>query len=398
MMQRLRQLPGTVWLIGLISLLNDSASDMIYPLLPLYLSSVLLAGPRAMGLIEGVAEATSSLLKLVSGVWMDKVRRARPFILVGYALAGFGRPLILLVSSWPGLLLIRFADRVGKGLRSSPRDALLAASVGPGQRGLAFGLHRALDNAGAVVGPLLAALLLGLGFSLQSLFLFTLLPALACLGLALVLREPPRPLVLPAAPAFDWSWRALPIALRRYLLVVALFSLGNASNLFLLLRARELGLSQAEVPLAWAGVSAIAMLASTPLSALSDRLGRRRLILGGWLAYGLFYLVLGLLGSGATWSLYGLFAFYGLFMAATEGVEKALVADLARPEALGTAYGWFNLVGGLLLLPASLLFGSLYEGVGPALAFGVAAGCALGAAALLWLWVPLPLPARTQNA
>ena len=190
MFKGLRELPRTVWLIGLISLVNDSASEMLYPLIPLYLASVLMAGPRALGIIEGIAEATASLLKLFSGVIVNRTRRARPWIIFGYGLAGFGRPLIAFVASWPWLLVIRFADRVGKGLRSSPRDALLAASVPAGRRGLAFGLHRAMDNAGAVIGPVAAALLLAAGVPLRDIFLWSLLPAALCLALALGIREP----------------------------------------------------------------------------------------------------------------------------------------------------------------------------------------------------------------
>jgi MFS family permease len=239
MLRAIFSLPRTVWLIGLISLLNDSASEMIYPLVPLYLASVLMAGPRALGVIEGIAEATASLLKLF------------PWVVVGYALAGLSRPLIALVTSWPGLLVLRFADRVGKGLRTSPRDALLAASVDPSVRGLAFGLHRAMDNAGAVVGPLLAALLLDLGWGLTNVFLFAIVPAVACLGLALMLREPRPGSDLPRPPVFSWRLAGLPPAFQRYLVVLALFTLGNSSNMFLLLRARELGLPEAQVPLAW---------------------------------------------------------------------------------------------------------------------------------------------------
>ena len=386
MFTQLFALPRTVWLIGLISLLNDSASEMIYPLVPLYLASVLMAGPRALGVIEGIAEATASLLKLFSGVVMDRTRRAKPWVVAGYALAGFARPLIAFATSWLGVLVLRFADRVGKGLRTSPRDALLANSVEPGVRGLAFGLHRAMDNAGAVVGPLLAALLLGLGWSLHDVILSAIVPAVLCLLLALTLRESRHDGPPPVRPPFSWRMNGMPRAFKRYLLVLALFTLGNSSNMFLLLRARELGLPEAQVPLAWAAVSAIAMLFSTPLSALSDRLGRVRLIVVGWLAYGLFYFGLGLMPPSTPFLLFGLFAFYGMFMAATEGVEKALVADLAPQALRGTAYGWFNLTAGILLLPASLIFGELYQQVGALTAFAFSATCALTAALLLPLW------------
>ena len=393
MFKALSQLPRTVWLIGLISLVNDSASDMLYPLIPLYLSSVLMAGPRALGLIEGIAEATASLLKLFSGAVVDRTGRAKPWIVFGYGLAGLGRPLIAFVTGWTGLLVIRFVDRVGKGLRSSPRDALLAASVGADRRGLAFGLHRAMDNAGAVVGPLVAAGLLATGMGLKAVFLWSIVPATLCLVLALALREPAA-LPMATRPAFDWRFGSLPPTLRRYLAVVALFTLGNSSNMFLLLRAQELGLPQAQVPLIWAAVSAVAMVFGTPLSALSDRYGRRRVLVCGYLAYALVYGLLGTLGHAGP-ALWALFAFYGLFMAATEGVEKAMVADLAPAGRQGTAFGWFNLVTGLMLLPASVLFGWLYEAVAPWAAFACAACCALSAAALLVLWVR---PAATLAA
>lgn len=391
----LLNLPRTVWVIGLISLINDTASEMIYPLIPLYLSSVLLAGPRAMGIIEGIAEATASLLKLFSGVIFDHTGRAKPWIVLGYGLAGLGRPLIALVTGWPFLLLLRFADRVGKGLRTSPRDALLATSAGPERRGLAFGLHRAMDNAGAVVGPLAASLLLGAGLGLKAIFLWTIVPALLCLALALMIREPE-----PCAPLvtrqINWQLQTMPIGYRRYLLVVALFTLGNSSNMFLLLRARELGVDQAHIPLLWATVSAVAMSFSTPLTALSDRWGRIRLLVAGYLAYGLFYLTLGQLHHNGV-ILFTLFGCYGLFMAATEGVEKALVADLAPDGQEGTAFGWFNLVSGAMLLPASIVFGWLYQKFQPQTAFFFSGGCALMAAILLLLWVR-PKIVQTRSA
>lgn len=384
MLKTIRGLPRTVWLIGLISLVNDSSSEMLYPLIPLYLSSVLMAGPRALGLIEGIAEATASLLKLFSGVVVDRTRRSKPWVVVGYALAAFGRPLIAFVTSWPMLLAIRFADRIGKGLRSSPRDALLAGSVAPEQRGAAFGIHRAMDNAGAVVGPLIASALLAAGTSLHDIFLWSIAPALLCVGLALSIKEPRDS--HPAAPKpFQWNLRDMPDSFKRYLVVVAVFTLGNSSNMFLLLRAKELGVSEASVPLLWAAVSLVAMLFSTPLAGLSDKVGRIPLLLGGYVAYALFYAGLGLMTQGGI-VLFALFGFYGLFMAATEGVEKALVADIAPAELRGTAFGWFNLTAGAFLLPASVAFGGLYQAFSPLVAFGFSAVCSLTAAALLWGW------------
>lgn len=386
MFQHLRHLPAAVWLLGLISLCNDSASELLYPLVPLYLASVLMAGPKALGIIEGVAEATSSLLKLFAGVLVDRSHSAKPWVVGGYGLAAIARPLMALAGSWPAVAALRFADRVGKGLRSSPRNALLAQAVPVGQRGLAFGVHRAMDNAGAVLGPLAAAALLAAEVPLPTIFLWAALPGALTVSLALLVKEAPAPAASPAKPPFSWTLQGFPPIYKRYLLTLALFTLGNSSNMFLLLRARELGLSPAEVPLLWALTSLTAMLFSTPLSALSDRLGRRRLIIGGWAVYGLFYLLLGFNGEHL-WLLWPLFAAYGLFMAATEGAEKALVADLAPAALLGTAYGWFNLTAGLLLLPASFLFGELWQHFGPATAFAFSAGCALLASLLLHFWV-----------
>lgn len=395
MISAARALPRTVWLIGLISLVNDSASEMVYPIIPLYLSSVLMAGPRALGLIEGLAEATSAILKLFSGVLVDRRGRAKPWIVGGYGVAAIGRPLVALVTSWPGVLVIRLADRIGKGLRSSPRDAMLAASAGTAHRGLAFGLHRAMDNAGAVIGPLAAWMFLSSGGTPRELFAWAIVPGVVCVGLALAIQEPTAELPSPARPRFDWSMGDLGPALRRYLVVVALFTLGNASNMFLLLRARELGVAEAQVPLLWAAVSLVAMLFSTPLSGLSDRLGRTRFLVGGYLAYALFYAALGSLTRGGAW-LFALFAFYGLFLAATEGVEKAFVADLAPATLRGTAFGWFNLVSGMALLPASVVFGWLYQTASPLVAFGFSSACALSAALLLVTWVRVPRPPYIQ--
>lgn len=384
MFQQLGSLPRTVWLLGLVSLFNDTTSDLIYPLIPLFLASVLLAGPAALGIIEGIAEATASLLKLFSGVLMDRFGRAKVWVVTGYALAALSRPLFTLAAGWPGVLVLRFADRVGKGLRTSPRDALLAGSVAADRRGLAFGLHRAMDNAGAVLGPLLAALLLAQGVALRDIFLWAVLPGLLTVLLALGIREP-RARPTTSRPPFTWRLADFPPGFRRYLLVLALFTLGNSSNMFLLLRARELGVSEVQVPLLWALTSAVAMLFSMPLSALSDRLGRLRLILAGWVVYGLFYLAMGLNALSQEW-LWPLFALYGLFLAATEGAEKALVADLAPGDRLGTAYGWFNLTTGAILLPASILFGWIYQGFGAQAAFAYSAASALTAALLLPLW------------
>ncbi|HKE48527.1 MAG TPA: MFS transporter [Rhodanobacteraceae bacterium] len=377
-------LPRTVWLLAAISLVNDAASDMIYPLVPLYLASVLMAGPKALGVIEGVAEAVSSVIKLFAGVLADRTGRTRAWVIGGYALAGFARPLIGVATSWLGVLACRFADRVGKGLRTAPRDALINLSIEPGQRGLAFGFHRAMDNLGAVVGPLAAAALLAAGVGLRNVFLLSVIPAIVVLALAFALPEPETPNA--ARQAFRWTFAGLPPAFRRYLCVLALFTLGNSSNMFLLLRANELGAGTTRVTLMWALFSAVAAFLSTPLSSLSDRFGRARVLACAWLAYGIAYLAIGLLPS-ADWALWATFAGYGAVTAALEGTEKALVADLVPRERGGTAFGWYNLVSGLFLLPASMLFGWIWSALSPFAAFAFGAGCALAAAALLHAWV-----------
>jgi len=391
MLDAIRRLPRTVWLLGLISLVNDSASDMIYPLVPLYLTSVLMAGPKALGLIEGIAEAVSSLLKLAAGVLADRSRRVKSWVVAGYAIAGIARPMIAFASSWFGVLVCRFADRIGKGLRSAPRDAMLVHSVASDQRGLAFGLHRAMDNAGAVVGPLAAAALLALGMPLRQVLFAAIVPAVIVLLLTLAIKEPE--IERSATPVrFSWNMREFPPRFRRYLVVLALFMLGNSSNMFLLLRAKELGLGEAQVPMIWALVSLVAALLSTPLSGLSDRFDRRKMIIGGWTIYAVLYLAFGLMPA-ATWLLWPMFAAYGVFLAATEGVEKALVADMVPRSLAGTAFGWYNLVVGVALLPASVLFGWLWSEASPLAAFAFGSGCAFVAALLLRFWVGASEPA-----
>jgi MFS family permease len=385
MFKTLFLLPPTVWLLSWISFFNDTAGELVYSLLPIYVTAVLMAGPKALGLIEGIAESAGSLFKLFSGILSDRTRSTKPWVMGGYSLAAVSRPLLSLAGSWPMVLLLRFGDRLGKGLRTSPRDALLALSVPEDRRGLAFGFHRAFDSFGSVIGPFMAAWLLSRHMPIREIFLWVALPGAVTVLMTLLIREPARMEKKSPSP-FEWNLRGFPPKFKRYLVVLALFTLGNASNTFLLLRAKDLGLPDEQVPLIWGVVSLSAALFSTPLSALSDRIGRTRLIVAGWTIYGLFYLFLGFNGF-QLWSLWPLFAFYGLFMAATEGVEKALVADLAPSSLLGTAFGWFHLTAGFLLLPSSILFGWLWEAWNPQLAFSVSAGCAFLAAFLLKFWV-----------
>ena len=377
----LTKLPRTVWFLGAISFLNDAASDAVYPLLPLFFAATFAVGAQALGVIEGAANATAALMKLVSGFFYDRTQRAKGWIIWGYALPALARPLIAFAGSVPIVLVLRMADRVGKGLRSSPRDALLAASVDANRRGLAFGLHRSMDHAGAVVGPLAAAALLAAGWSVQEVLLWTLVPGVLCVLLATLLREPAS-LEIPAVK-IDWQWQSLPAPLKRYLIALAVFTLSQASNLFLLLRAKETGFTDTQIPLLWAGFSALAMLLSTPLSALSDHIDRRLLLRGAWVVYALLFASFGLLPQTLATTI-ALFVGYAIFIAATEGAEKALIAELAPKAQLGTAFGWFHLVSGVMLLPASAMFGWLWTQVNPTTAFVVSASMSLIAAGLLW--------------
>jgi MFS family permease len=387
-----RRLGANVVTLGAVSLLTDVASEMIYPLLPLFLTSVLLAGPAALGAIEGVAESTAALVKLGAGLRSDRVRRRKPLIVAGYGLAAVVRPLIALASSFGFVLLIRFVDRVGKGLRGAPRDALITDSVDPSLRGRAFGLQRSMDHAGALIGPLVAAMLLAGGrCDLRTVFALAAIPGLA--GVALVVwrvREAAAtadPAVAVAVAPAARRLGAVPTGpLRRYLLVLLLFTLGNSSDAFLLLRAGDLGVAPAHLPLQWAFFHVIKAAAAMPFGALSDRLDRRTLIIAGWGVYALVYL--GFARADAAWQVWALFAAYGLYYGLTEGTEKALLSDLAPPHARGGAFGWQAFALGVGALPASLIFGALWQGPGAVWAFGFGALLAGAAAVLLWVLVP----------
>ena len=374
------KLPRTVWFLGAVSFLNDAASDAIYPLLPLFFAVTFAVGAQALGIIEGAANATAALMKLVSGYFYDRSQRAKGWLIIGYTLPALSRPLIALASSTPVVLLLRMGDRIGKGLRTSPRDALLAAAVPADRRGLAYGLHRSMDHAGAVAGPLAAAALLAAGWSVREVILWTIVPGVLSVLLVAVLREPEGLAV--GNGKIDWQWQSLPAPLKRYLVALGVFTLSQASNMFLLLRAKETGFTDTQIPLLWAGFSALAMLLSTPLSALSDRVDRRALLCGAWVVYALLFAAFGLLPSRVGTTI-ALFVGYAIFIAATEGAEKALIAELAPQAQLGTAFGWFHLVSGVMLLPASALFGWLWSHAGSTTAFMVSASTSFIAAGLL---------------
>lgn len=378
-----RGISGNILALGLVSLLTDISSEMIYPLLPLFVTSVLAAGPAFLGMLEGAAESTAALLKLASGIASDGLPRRKPLVLFGYTLSACARPLIAAATSPLAVLLIRLADRLGKGVRTSPRDALIADSVDPSLRGRAYGFHRSMDHAGALIGPLLATLLLAtMVRDLRTLFWLAAIPGIAAvLVIVFFVKEPARR---------DTAGSAIRLVtprgdLRKFLLILLLFTLGNSSDAFLLLRAGTLGVTPAKIPLLWAFFHLSKMLTATPFGALSDRLGRRKLIIAGWLVYALAYL--GFAVATTEWQIWALFAFYGLFYGLTEGVEKALLADLAPATERGSAFGWYNCAIGAGALPASLVFGFVWQQISPQAAFGMGAGLALVSAVLLVLIV-----------
>ena len=390
-------LPRTVIALGLVSLFTDLSSEMIYPLLPAFLATVLAAGALELGLIEGVAESTAAILKLVSGLWTDRVGRRKPFVLGGYGLSGLVRPLIGLAGAWPVVLLLRFGDRVGKGLRTSPRDALIADAVDPAIRGRAYGFHRAMDHLGAVLGPLLAAGLMALGMGLRGVFLLAVVPGLVVLGLILLgVREAPTLAPRERGPSLG-SWAGLGPGFHRVLAVVVLFTLGNSTDAFLLLRLGDL-LGQGEVrgalswvALLWSAHHVVKLLATYAGGRLSDRLGRRGMIIAGWLVYAAVYSAFAWVDSAVPAVV--VFLLYGVYFGLTEPVEKAWVADLVPAGLRGTAFGYYHGAVGLAALPASLLFGALWKLFGVAAAFGTGAALA-GLSALLLAVLPVRAAAR----
>jgi len=408
--RRYRKLPRNVFAISLVSLLNDISSEIIYPLLPVFLSLTLGASPAIVGMIEGAAESVSSLLKLFSGYFSDRRGKRKIFVVLGYGLANIARPLLAFATSWHQVLAIRLTDRVGKGIRSAPRDAMIADAVAVEQRGLAFGFHRAMDHTGAVIGPLVSYLLVMLfaadrnvltAGDFTKIFLLASIPALAAvIVVSFFVKESYKPSA-PSGPGSDsvspppvrLSFRGFDGNFKRFLVLVALFTLSNSTDAFLLLRAQNTGVSLATLPLLWAALHASKVLSSIYGGALSDRLGRRRLIVSGWLLYAAVYAGFAFVTSAV--SVWVLFLIYGIYFGLAEGAEKALVADLVRPEQRGTAFGLYNLAFGITVFPASLLMGALWYWRGPATAFLVSAALGSTAAVLLLLLVQQRVPERT---
>ncbi len=386
--QRMRGLPRNVWAVSLTSFFMDISSEMIINILPLFLSNVLGIRTSIIGLIEGVAEATASLLKVFSGWLSDKVHARKWMAVVGYGISALAKPLFYFTNTWGGVAGVRWADRVGKGIRTAPRDALVADSISKEQRGLAFGFHRAADTGGAVLGLLIALLVVWLtqknGLLLnrgtfQTLVLISIIPGiLAVVALAFGTRDVAvtgtheRPRI---------SFRDLGKPFLVFMIIVGVFDLGNSSDAFLVLRAQERGLSVVGVLGMLVTFNAVYTLVSAPAGDLSDRIGRRRVIVGGWLVYALIYLGFAIAGKG--WHIWVLYALYGIYYGLAYGTTKAMVADIV-PEALrGTAYGTYNAILGLLDFPASVIAGILWQGVGTWTGFGPSAPFYFGGAMAL---------------
>lgn len=405
--RRYRSLPRNVFAISLVSLLNDASSEIIYPLLPVFLNLTLGVSPRILGTIEGAAESASSLLKLAAGHFSDRAGKRKGLVVFGYALSSFMRPLLAFATSWPQVLGLRLTDRVGKGIRSAPRDAMIADAVRIEERGLAFGFHRAMDHSGAVIGPLIGYLLVLMlaadrdaptAADFQSIFLFASIPALAAVVMVtFFVKESYKPqnVVTDAEvlPKLRLSLRGFDRDFKRFLPILALFTLSNSSDFFLILRAREAGVSVASIPLLWAGLHVTKVLSSIFGGDLSDRLGRRRLIVSGWILYAAVYAGFAFVSHPV--SAWVLFLIYGIYFGLSEGAEKALVADLVKPHQRGTAYGLYNLAFGITVFPASLLMGAVWEWRGPETAFLLSAILGATAALMLLLFVKTPRSNRS---
>ena len=369
--------------LGLVSLFTDLSSEMIYPLLPVFLTSVLGTSTIFVGLVEGIAEATASFLKLLSGWVSDRWKKRKSLVVLGYTLSTLTRPLVGVATIGWHVLLIRFLDRVGKGIRTSPRDALIADSTPESEHGKAFGFQRALDHAGAVIGPLVAFTLLTF-FTQQyrTLFLLAYIPGMMALGFLIFgvgeKKVPPAPL---SSPPIQFTLRPFDRRFKIFLLAIILFSLGNSSDAFLILRAKDAGISVPLLPILWMALHISKSLSATPGGILSDRYGRKKMILTGWALYGGVYF--GFASAQTSEMVWILFVIYGLFYGLTEGGERALVADLVPLHLRGTAYGIYHFSIGLSALPASLLMGYLWETFSPEAAFRFGAILALAAAGLL---------------
>ncbi|KUK46384.1 MAG: Major facilitator superfamily transporter [Anaerolinea thermophila] len=398
-LSKIRKFPRNVWAVSLTSFFMDISSEMVINILPLFLSNVLGVKTNIIGIIEGIAEATASILKVFSGWLSDKLGGRKWLAVAGYGISTLAKPFFYIANSWGMIAGVRWADRIGKGIRTAPRDALVADSIEPEQRGIAFGFHRAADTGGAVLGILIAALAVWLAQSnnlqlgentFRTIVLISLIPAvLAVISLAVLARETVKRSDQ-TAPKITFKGLGKPFLV--FLLIVGVFDLGNSSDAFLVLRAQERGLSVLGILLMLAAFNLVYTLVSAPAGSLSDRIGRRKVIIGGWLVYGVIYLGFAL--AQRPWHIWVLYIAYGVYYGLAYGTAKAMVADLVSPELRGTAYGTYNAVLGIIDFPASLLAGLLWQGAGAWAGFGPSApfffgsGLAFLAALMFLIWNP----------
>ncbi|OGY25018.1 MAG: MFS transporter [Candidatus Woykebacteria bacterium RBG_13_40_7b] len=380
-----------VFFLGLVSLLNDASSEMIYPLIPLFLTQVLGASLATVGIIEGIAESTAAILKTFSGYLSDKIGRRKGLTVIGYSLSAISKPILSVATSPLHVLLVRFSDRVGKGIRTAPRDALVSFSANKKNLGKSFGFHRAMDNLGATIGPLLAFVLLVLFHNnFRLIFLLSFVAsAIAVVVLIVFVKEVKLKKSTVEMPKISWSIFSLRFYV--FLLAILIFSLGNSSDAFLVLRAKNLGMSLFLIPVAYAVFNIVYSIFSTPLGAFSDKIGRRKTLTFGFLIFALVYFGFG--QADAQIFIWPLFALYGIYAAATEGVIRAYTADLVGEKIRGTAYGLLNGTIGIALLPASVVAGFLWDRVSPSAPFYYGATLAL-LALLVLLFVPQQLKSK----
>ena len=375
-----------MWLLGWASLFTDAATEMIYPLLPVYLSRVLGAGAVSLGLIEGVAEGVNSLLRILSGRLSDRWSRRKSIVITGYLLSSLARPLMAVTTGWTQVLAIRAIDRTGKGIRGAPRDAMLAEFATPATRGRVYGFHRAMDHTGAVIGPLIAtAFLLAWPGQYRTLFALTIIPGALAVGMLFPVREhgPSDPESPIANDQSQITNPRLPPRLWKVLTIILVFSLGNSADAFLLLRLSTALGNDAYLALLWSSLHVVKASLSMYGGGLSDRIGRKAVIVAGWCIYAVVYIGFATAESAA-W-LVAWFLVYGVYFGLVEGTERALVADLAPVDRRGSAFGFYNAALGVGTLLASVVFGFLYERFGHGVAFSTGAALAAVAAVLLLL-------------
>jgi MFS family permease len=372
------RLPRPIRLLGWVSLLTDAATEAVYPLLPVFITQVLGGPPIALGIVEGAADATSNALKIFAGRWSDRLGVRKPIVVAGYTLSSLVRPFIAVTTSWAHVFVIRVADRVGKGLRGSPRDAMLASLAPPGQRGRVFGYHWGMDHAGAAIGPVLATIFLYFSpDNYRLLFALTVIPGL--LAVVTLLQVPETKEAGKVAPLNGHG--ALGSSLKKYFVILSIFTLGNSSDAFLLLQLSNSGVPLTGLTMLWAAQHAIKALLSMKGGMLSDRVGRRALIVSGWIVYAIVYA--GFAFSTSMFALIGWFLVYSTYAAAVEGSEKALIADLSSDAVRATAFGWHAAVQGFGALAAGIFFGLLWQTFGASIAFLTGSALALIAAAVL---------------